>query len=163
MTDSALRAGLRKLGAAHDLTSQAGFALGTVVSGLVVLALCYEVASRYFAGTPTQWANPLSNFGLAFTVFIALPEVTRRGGHIAVDLLLVRAPMAVAAKMQRVILVVSSLAALVAGWLAGVEALSQFQQGVQTISAVTIPKWCITATIAFGLASAGLHFLRKLT
>lgn len=157
-----MRSALGALGVFHDATSRAGFVLGAALCGYIAVSLCYEVASRYVFGVPTRWANPFTNFALAIAIFAALPELTRRGAHIAVTLLSARAPAGVARVLDRAILAVAAVATFAAAWICGVDTWGQYEQGIQTISAIAVPKWAITLFIAFGLASAGIHFVRKL-
>jgi TRAP-type C4-dicarboxylate transport system permease small subunit len=144
------------------MTSRAGFVLGAALCGYIAVSLCIEVASRYLFGAPTQWANPFSNYALAIAIFAALPEMTRRGAHISVNILLARVPGSVARVLEPLILVISSGTTLTAAWISAVDTWKQYEEGVLTMSAIAVPKWWVSIFIAFGLASAAIHFLREL-
>src|SRR3954471_20983462 len=77
---------LRPLARLHDALSRAGFIGAAGILAFISLAYCYEVVSRYFFNAPTIWASPLVSYGLLLTIFLALPDLARRGLHISVDL-----------------------------------------------------------------------------
>jgi TRAP-type C4-dicarboxylate transport system permease small subunit len=147
---------------AHDQLSHTTFVLGGAVCGYIAVSLCYEVAARYAFGAPTQWTNPFSNFGLCIAIFAALPELTRRGAHVSISIVLAKAPGWFAAALQKVILVSSALTCFAAALICGRETWGQFRNGIRTISAVEVPKWMITIFIVYGLASAAIYFIREL-
>jgi TRAP-type C4-dicarboxylate transport system permease small subunit len=157
-----LRSAPRILGAWHDATSRAGFAVGAALCGYIAASLCFEVVSRYAFDAPTRWANPFANFALAVAIFCALPELTRRGAHICVNILLQRAPARFARFMERSIHALSAAATLCTAYICGLDTWRQFQDGIETMSAVPLPKWWISIFITLGLASAAVHFLRHL-
>jgi hypothetical protein len=65
------------------------------------------------------------------------------------------------AYLQRIITLTSAIACFVATWIVGTTAFSQYQQGIETILTWAIPKWPLSALIAYGFLSSGLHFLRQ--
>ncbi len=60
--------------------------------------------------------------------------------------------------LQRIIAGVSAVACLVGVWIVGTALVSQYKQGVETILTWAIPKWPLSALIAYGLLSSGIHF-----
>lgn len=161
--ERANRAGLRGgLGALHDAVSRASFVAAATLLAAIALSFSYEVVARYLFNAPTSWANALVSYLLCGAIFLAVPELTRRRSHIAINLLLERIAPNRARVLQKGILVLAAAACLFAAWFSGNETLSQYAQGIQTISAYPIPKWWVSIFIPYGLLSAGLHFLRQL-
>jgi TRAP-type C4-dicarboxylate transport system permease small subunit len=152
----------RGLAAAHDTLTRAGFLAATTCLAIIVGAYCYEVVARYFFNAPTVWAGPLVSYMLCAIVFLAAPELTRRNIHIVINVLLDRMSSRQVAHLRWVITLGSAATCLVAAWIVGTTAVSQFRQGVETVLTWAIPKWPLTGLIAYGMLSSGLYFLRRL-
>lgn len=129
---------------------------------MIAVSFCYEVAARYLFNAPTSWANALVSYLLSAAIFLAVPELTRRNAHVAINLLLDRASPSVARWMQRGILAASAAACLFASWFSANATWSQYLQDITTISAYPVPKWWVSIWIPYGFLNAGLHFLRQL-
>ncbi|MEM7490257.1 MAG: TRAP transporter small permease [Pseudomonadota bacterium] len=143
-----------------DAVSAALFALaGAALAAMAGLYL-WEVVARYALGAPTIWTSDAVGYALSVAIFAALPEVTRRRAHVAVDIL----PAALPDRGRRVLLratdAAAGLAAGAAGWIAAREALKQLDRGLMTNAAIPVPRWPITALIAAGLILAALVLLR---
>lgn len=148
------------LGRWHDATSRGLFALAGASLALVVVLYAFEVVARYFFDAPTTWSGEAVQYCLAVLLFCALPDVTRRAAHVAIDIV----PEALSEKNRRGLATVNNLVAACvtgyAGWIVAGEALTQFNRGLLTNAAHPIPRWWLTAIIALGLFSASIHFLR---
>lgn len=144
----------------HDASSHLLF----LAAGLALVAATglylFEVAARYFFNQPTTWSLEAVQYALAVLIFAALPEVTRRSAHVAIDIVPTALPPRFAVPLSRLNAVIGTLACSSAAWIAAKEALKQFDQGLLTNAAHPIPRWWITAIIAVGLASSAIHFLR---
>ena len=128
----------------------------------IAFSFCYEVAARYFFAAPTSWANAFVSYLLCAAIFLAVPELTRRRAHVAINLLLDRLSPQRAAMLNRVIRAAGAAACLLAAWITGNATLDQFNLGIDTISAYPIPKWWVSIFIPYGMLSSGLYFLRQL-
>ena len=122
----------------------------------------YEVVARYFFNAPTSWASAFVSYALCGIVFLATPELTRKNIHIVINVLTDRMPARQVVHLQRVVTLACAATCLFAAWVVGATALTQYKQGIQTILNWPIPKWPLTAVIAYGLLSAGIYFLRHL-
>ena len=149
------------LGRLHDASSRALFwAAGLALCAAMALYL-FEVASRYVLNAPTTWSGEAVQYCLAILIFAALPEVTRWSAHVAIDIVPTSLPERLAAPLLRLNGLIATAACSVAAFIAANEAMTQFERGLMTNAAHPIPRWWLTAVIALGLASAGLHFLRQ--
>jgi TRAP-type C4-dicarboxylate transport system permease small subunit len=153
---------LRKLASLHDALTSASFAAAAVVLAAIAISFCYEVAARYLFGAPTSWANAFVSYFLCAAIFLAVPELTRRRAHVAINLLVDRLEPDGAAMLNRMIRAAGAAACLLAAWFTGNATLDQFLLGVDTISAYPVPKWCVSIFIPYGMLSSGLYFLRDL-
>ena len=153
---------LRKLGDLHDAVTSASFAGAAAVLAAIAVSFCYEVAARYFFAAPTSWANAFVSYFLCAAIFLAVPELTRRRAHVAINLLLDRLGPDHAVMLNRLIRAAGAAACLLAAWFTGNATLDQFWLGVDTISAYPVPKWWVSIFIPYGMLSSGLYFLRDL-
>lgn len=153
---------MRRLGALHDASSRWLFRLAGAALCAAVGLYVFEVVMRYALGAPTTWSGEAVQYALAILIFCALPDVTRRNAHVAIDILPEALPPAAALWLGRATTLVAVAACGTAGWIVAGEALRQFERGLMTNAANPIPRWPITAVIALGFGSAALHFLRQL-
>ncbi|MEO1191726.1 MAG: TRAP transporter small permease [Pseudomonadota bacterium] len=132
------------------------FLLAATALAAIVASISLEVALRYFANAPTHWVADSVGYLLAGVVMLALPEVTRARGHVAITLLSKswegRWP-------ERLFSLLAGLVCLAAAWIIGQELARQIERGVMTQGAAPIPKAWITATVVLGLGLSGLVFL----
>ena len=152
---------LRHLATFQDVLSRAGFILAACVLAFISAAYCYEVVSRYFFNAPTIWASPLVSYALCLTIFLALPDLARRGLQVSIDLHEGWASSATLEILLRLTRLVAGIACLAAAWITGEQAWSEYSFGVRTNTFVPIPKWWLFVFIPYGLLSAGIYFLRQ--
>lgn len=152
---------MRNLARLHDATSRGLFMAAGAALALVVGLYLYEVSARYLFNAPTTWSGEVVQYCLSAIIFLALPEITRRHGHIAIDLVPAHLSGRKAIWLERFNAAVAGLASILAAAIVALEAHKQFSRGLLTNAAHPIPRWWITAIIAVGLASAALHFLRQ--
>ena len=161
-TASGIRFVWRKLASLHDALTSASFAGAAALLAAIAFSFCYEVAARYFFAAPTSWANAFVSYLLCAAIFLAVPELTRRHAHVAINLLLDRLSPDRAALLNRVIRAASAVACLLATWISANATLEQINLGIDTISSYPIPKWLVSIFIPYGMLSSSLYFLREL-
>jgi TRAP-type C4-dicarboxylate transport system permease small subunit len=152
---------LRRLASIQDKLSRTGFILAACVLAFISVAYCYEVVSRYFFNAPTIWASPLVSYALCLTIFLALPDLARRGLQISIDLHEAWASPAVIEALLRLTRLVAGMSCLAAAWITAEQAWSEYSFGVWTNTYLPIPKWWLFVFIPYGLLSAGIYFLRQ--
>jgi C4-dicarboxylate transporter DctQ subunit len=152
---------LQRLGRLHDALTTAGFAGAAVCVAIITGSFWYEVIARYFFNAPTTWSYDVASYLLCPMIFLTLPELTRRKANISVAFLVDGLPQRHRARLAALILLVAGLVCLAGAWIGGAETWRQFVRGVETISAVPIPKWWVSVFILYGLLGAGTYFLRQ--
>lgn len=153
---------MRVLGQWHDESSRWLFRLAGAALLLAVALYAFEVVARYLFDAPTTWSGEAVQYALAVLIFCALPDVTRRSAHVAIDIVPEALPVNARTILARINALVAALATGLAAWIVAGESLRQFEKGLMTNAANPIPRWWITAFIALGLTSAALHFLRHM-
>ena len=151
---------MRQLAHVHDALSAAMFAVAGAALAAAVGLYAFEIAARYVFGAPTTWSGEAVQYCLAVLIFGALPEVTRRASHIAIDILPEALPPRAGALLVRTGDALAAVACAAAGWIAASEAARQLARGLMTNAANPIPRWWLTAVIAAGLLSAAVHLAR---
>jgi C4-dicarboxylate transporter DctQ subunit len=152
---------LRPLARIHDALSRAGFIGAAGILAFISAAYCYEVVSRYFFNAPTIWASPLVSYALCLTIFLALPDLVRRGMQISIDLHEAWVSPGVIRLLLRVTNAVAGVCCVAAAWITGQQAWSEYGLGVLTNTYLPIPKWWLFVFIPYGFLSGGLYFLRQ--
>jgi TRAP-type C4-dicarboxylate transport system permease small subunit len=139
--------------------SKASFALACVALVVILGSYIIEVVARYGLGKPTVWSADLVNYALCAAIFLAMPEITRSAGHVAITSLIEKLSAQKQASLARGLSFCGALLCALTAWIAGVAALSQMEGGIETVAAFAIPKWWLTALVAYGFGLSALHFV----
>jgi len=150
-----------RLAAGHDRLTGIGYGAAGLCLAVIPLSFWCEIVSRYFFNSPTEWASPLVSYCLCAMIFLALPEITRRVEHIAMNTFTDSLPGRHARLLRACVRLLAALACLLAAWFSANETLQQFTQDIRTIPPFAVPKWIISIWIPYGMLSAGTHFLRQ--
>jgi TRAP-type C4-dicarboxylate transport system permease small subunit len=135
------------------------FILACAALLLMLGAYVAEVVLRYIFNAPTRWSSDVVSYAMLVSVVFALPAVTRDGGHVAITSLVERLAPARQALAFRALAWLSAAVCLAAVALMGQQGLAQWQGGIDTVAAIAIPKWWLSAAVAIGLAGAAAHFV----
>lgn len=152
---------MRYLAHIHDAITRLGFGIAGALLGVIALSFCYEVVSRYFLGSPTEWASPLVSYAMLVMIFLAFPEMSRNAAHISINILVETVAASTAIKMMRAARAVAAFACLLAAWFCFKESLNQFDADIWTNPPFALPKWVISIFIPYGLLSSALYFVRQ--
>jgi TRAP-type C4-dicarboxylate transport system permease small subunit len=131
----------------------AGAALVAILAAYVV-----EVIARYGFGRPTLWSVDLVSYALCTTIFLAMPEITRTSGHVAITSMVEKLSGRNEARLARLISLVGAMLCGLVAYIAVLSAFTQAQSGIETVAALAIPKWWLTALVAYGFALSALAF-----
>lgn len=133
---------------------------------VMVPAMCFGVASRYFFGVPVVWSVELPTLLLGPYFMLAGPYVLHMGGHVNVDILSVHLPRRAAAVLDCLtipLIIVFALVMLDRSWPLAVNA---WRLGETSYSAWNPPIWWTKFFLPVGLtlmaAQALVEFLRAL-
>jgi TRAP-type C4-dicarboxylate transport system permease small subunit len=143
-----------------DAVSKLCLWLSALSLASMLLLVVNEVVMRYFFNSPTTWSMDVNQWLFALSVMMALPEVTRVNGNVAITILIDRMPEKKRVIATRIIFLVSFIACMVAFYIAGTETLRQFNSAITTTWVNPIPKWWISVCIPFSFLLSGLQFLR---
>lgn len=153
----------KQLERGHDALTEASLWLGMMsLAGIAVISFAATM-SRYLLGAPIGWVSDWSGYLLAFSIFVTAPAVTRRGQHVAMDILASiftsRRSFRILSSLALFATVVILLVMSVIVWNSMVAARSA---GTLTAAGYPIPRWWLLAAVFYGFASSGLYILRQL-
>lgn len=139
--------------------SRASAIVASIAVGIAALIYVAEVVARYGLNDPLNWSGDAGSYMLCTMVFLALPLVTRQRGHIAVTVAIEMLPPAYVGKVTRLLELVSALVLLIVAFFVIDLCIRQYHQGVLTTMANQIPRWWLTAVMAFGIVLSALNFI----
>ncbi|QMU59231.1 MAG: TRAP transporter small permease subunit [Boseongicola sp.] len=151
---------LKLLASLHDRLTFVASVLASVGLMSIVASYVYEVVTRYFFNAPTAWASDYVAYALAASIFLALPQVTKDRGHVAVTILVDLLPTRAARMVHTFVNLVGFSCLSLAAWISFQENMRQFTKGIETLAIVPIPQWWVSSFITFGLLLSALHMLR---
>jgi TRAP-type C4-dicarboxylate transport system permease small subunit len=134
------------------------FALASIALAAILVAYVIEVIARYGFGRPTLWSVDLVSYALCATIFLAMPEITRTSGHVAITSMIEKLSGRNQTRLARLIALIGALLCGLVAYIAVLSAFSQAQSGIETVAAFAIPKWWLTGLVAYGFALSALAF-----
>lgn len=146
---------------AHDRLTSGSFVLAQLCLFVIVFSYCYEIVARYFFAAPTWWSNEVVGYALAIGTFLALPKITRDGGHIAITFLAESLPPRLSNRLDIALSLVGAVVCLFVAWLCLQENITHYVREEMMVRVKPIPKIWISVWLTYGFFSAGLHFLRN--
>ncbi|WP_105418349.1 MULTISPECIES: TRAP transporter small permease [Neorhizobium] len=146
----------RLCGASNDI--------GAFAIGVIFFITTCELVSRYFLGHPLVWVPDYSSYLLCVVVFFAIPELTAKGSHISIRVVLDLVGEERAANFARIVEGIAAVTCIIVAYLCWMIMKRQYASGTETLAAAPIPKWIILAVMFYGLSlSGGLHAWRSIT
>lgn len=151
---------LSRMGRILDLLTKLAYHIsGAALAGILCL-IVNEVFLRYFFNSPTTWAGDANQWLFALATMLALPEITRVSGNVAITILLERMAEEKREPWGRGLFLVSCFACFLALYISGNEVIRQYSMGITTNWIYPIPKWWVSAAIPVGFLLSSLQFLR---
>lgn len=145
---------------AQDALTRAGFVIGSAALGGIVVAYLIEVIARYMFNSPTMWSASAVAYLLCVAVMLAMPELARTRGHIAITILEERLPPGLQPHHIRLTAALAGIVCVVAAWMIWNESIRQWQSGITTTRGIRIPKYWISAFICYGFTNTAVYYLR---
>ena len=113
-----------------------------LAGALVVLACAvvfYEVAARYLFGAPTTWSIDIASYLLLWATFLGSAYTLREGGHVAVDLLVVRLGAEHRRRLGLLIHGATALFVVLVVWQGAIACEQAYRFGEVTMSSLRFP------------------------
>ena len=130
-----------------------------VAFGIVVVAICWGVLSRYVVPTPATWVEEVTSIAFSWLIFIGAAEVHRRGQHVSVDVLTVHLSPAAQLWLSRAIELLVALFCFYVAWLGARHAIASH---ASSTSLLRIPLSVSAAGFTIGFFLVGVRSLQRL-
>jgi C4-dicarboxylate transporter DctQ subunit len=153
---------MRTIGRAYDrLLDIMGLTVATIVLAAMV-AVAFDVCSRYFFDRPIAWVFELTEYGLLYIPCLGMAWLAREGGHVAVDSFVARTPSTI----QRALFLLTTGACaavcyVIAYW-GTIVVVGRYQQGTVVDQMIRTPEFLLLWVIPFGFALTAIEFTRLL-
>lgn len=103
----------------NDITLRIGWWISVVAIGLMVLSILLQVFFRYVLGSPLAWSEEAARFCMLWMTGFMAPLAYRRGGFVAIDMMVRALPGRVAEILSFILLIIPMVVLIVAlpiGW-----------------------------------------------
>ena len=144
----------------HDAITEVGFWIGSVSTAYLTLVTAWEVFGRYVLRSPSDIAPDTAAVAFAMIVFLSAPQAARYMTHARMNLLHDFVRQSVAVWLDRLVYMVGILVCGLCTWFAIAEVMRNASLDVMMITVTPIPKWVVTAPIAYCFGSMTLYFIR---
>ncbi len=129
---------------------------------LISIGIGVDVGFRIVQGQGLYWLIDLVEYALLLITFLGAPWVLRRGGHVAVDVVLMALPQNnIRIFIRRAMAVV---AAAICGMMAfiGFETTAEaYQRGALIFKSLIFPEWWILVVMPLSMLLCAIEFLRQ--
>ncbi|MFT4620854.1 MAG: TRAP-type C4-dicarboxylate transport system permease small subunit [Sulfitobacter sp.] len=105
---------LRPLQALLDVVLSVGKAISVFAIGMMVVCILIQVFFRYVLGNALTWPDEAARFCMLWMTGFMAPYAYRRGGFVAIDMVLLALPRAIGSALAMVLLGVAGLVLFVA-------------------------------------------------
>jgi len=136
------------------------------LAGLMIAAVClliiYDVITRNLGMQPPASTVALTEYAMLYFTMAAAPYLVRTKGHIVVEIVYQRVSPAIRRVLDRFILILCMLVALIVSILAWVLLIEALQRGEIEIRSLDAPRWILFVPLAVGFLLMATEFLRLL-
>jgi len=132
-----------------------------VILTMMMLAVCWEVVSRYFLGRGTVWVTEFSEYALLYITFLGTAWLLRREGHVEMDIVTFRLKPKSQIYLKTFVSILGALLCLVLAWVGGDVALDHLRRGLHQPTLVGPPDFPLFAVIPVGFFLLLVQFLRR--
>jgi TRAP-type C4-dicarboxylate transport system permease small subunit len=135
--------------------------LGAAILAFLMLAVCWDVIGRTFAGKPLTWVLEFTEYGLLYMTFLCTAWVLKNEGHVTSDLLLVSLSPKNKALMNTVTSILGAVICLFVAWFGSDVSWEKLQSGAFQPTAIEPPDFPIFVIIPVGSFLLFIQFLRR--
>lgn len=136
--------------------------LAGLIIGAVCLLIVYDVVARNLGLQPPASTVALTEYAMLYFTMAAAPYLVRTKGHIVVEILYQRLSPAAKRSLDRLVLVLCMLVALIVSILASVLLFESITLGEIEIRSLDAPRWILFAPLTAGFLLMSAEFLRLL-
>jgi len=128
---------------------------------LLMIIVIADVLMTQVFQTPLKWAHEVSEYVLAFIVFLGAGWLMREEGHLRFDMVLNRLSSKWRAALEFFVSVVMLLVSIVVIWAGIAICVSLYQRGALTESVLQWPRWILISSVPLGFLILALQLIRR--
>jgi len=136
--------------------------LACVLTGLMVVVVCADVAARGMRWGNLPWSPEVAEYMLYLSTFLASPWLLREGQHIRMDMLLRALPNKVAWSIELLMDIVGAAISSVMAAACLRTVIASANQGSLVIKILVIPEWWVLLPAAILFLILAVEFLFRL-
>ncbi|MBW2609306.1 MAG: TRAP transporter small permease [Deltaproteobacteria bacterium] len=135
--------------------------IGMVLLFMMMLAVCWEVFTRYFLGRGTIWVIELSEYTMLYMTFLGTAWLLKNEGHVEMDIIMAFLNPRTQRFLKVTTSIISGLLCLLLTW-SGIEvAVDHLQRGLHQPTLVAPPDFPIFIVIPIGFFLLFVQFMRR--
>ncbi len=147
--------------ALFDRINNAMAACGMAVLGFILLAVVWEVVTRYFLGKGTMWVEEIGEYSMLFMTFLAAAWLLTMDGHVEMDIVVARLPRRAQFIVRAVASWVGAAICLVMTYSGLYVAIDHLMRGLHQPTPVEPPDFPLFAVIPLGFLFLSVQFIRR--
>ena len=136
-------------------------ACGMAVLGFILLAVVWEVFTRYFLGKGTIWVEEIGEYSMLFMTFLGAAWLLKSDGHVEMDIVVTRFPQRTRLLFRVVTSWIGAAICLVLTYSGADVAFDHLQRGLHQPTPVEPPDFPLFAIIPLGFLMLFIQFLRR--
>ncbi len=135
--------------------------VGMLMLFLMLIAVCWEVFSRYFLGRGTTWVIEFSEYAILYMTFLGSPWLLKENGHVEMDIVVNTLQPKYRQILRATTSVLCALVCLVLAWSGAEVAIDYLQRGLHRPTLMSPPYFPLIAVIPTGFSLLSIQFLRQ--
>jgi TRAP-type C4-dicarboxylate transport system permease small subunit len=135
--------------------------LGAAILAFLMIAVCWDVLARAFAGRPLTWVLEFTEYGLLYMTFLCAAWVLKTEGHVTNDVLFSRLSPKSQSLLNLITSILGAMICLVLTWFGAGVTWEKLQSGAYQPTPIEPPDFPIFVIIPIGCFLLSIQFVRR--
>ncbi len=135
--------------------------LAAAILGFIMLAVCWDVIARAFAGKPLTWVLEFTEYSLLYMTFLSTAWVLKDEGHVTNDIFLAQLSPKNQALLNTATSILGAIIFLFLTWFGAAVSWEKLQSGAYQPTPIEPPDFPIFVIIPLGCFLLSIQFLRR--
>ena len=127
----------------------------------MMLAVCWEVFTRYFLGRGTIWVIEMSEYTMLYMTFLGTAWLLRNEGHVEMDIVMVLLSHRTQQILKGTTSTLSGLVCLLLAWSGAQVTWDHLQRGLHRPTLLEPPDFPLFVIIPIGFFLLFIQFMRR--
>jgi len=135
--------------------------LAAAIVAFLMIAVCWDVIARTFAGKPLTWVLEFTEYGLLYMTFLSTAWLLKNEGHVANDLFFTRLSLKNQVLFNAVTSILGVIICLFLTWFGAAVSWEKLQSGAYQPTPIETPDFPIFVIIPIGSLLLSIQFIRR--